>query len=193
MRLSATAIALSICLVSGLFLVLVARSVADAQVSAPAVAVGIVPPPDERQLLEVVVTNLSHRSTVGARGIGFLILDCGHALGGQGLSIDEVFAIQPPPGKDASVTVINGVDADNDAGPAVLGFTGFGDRESTSFAIVPDNWSPRHFNVKREHLQGCVFQIVFSGRDELRGYGVLKLQDAESLRAVIRQQYPPVP
>lgn len=151
----------------------------------PVIASATLAAPNSSTRINVTITNLSNQSTIGARDIRTVILDCHRAFVRRALTIDQVFAVQAPPGGTATVTT--GQDRD-DVGPAVLTFTDFNAGESVRFSLDPDTWNNSNFDARRKDMAGCRVAVVFFPAGNLRGQGAMRLLPDGSVQAAITQR-----
>ena len=130
------------------------------------------------------LTNLSNQSTIGARDIRAVIIDCFPAAVRRSLTIDAVTVTSPPGG---TATVTTGNDAD-DVGPAVITFTDFNAGESVTVTLDPDTWINPLAAPTRRQMVGCQVELVFFPANNLRGDGTMRLLSDGSVQAAIVQR-----
>jgi hypothetical protein len=155
----------------------------------PTIAVASLPAPSSSTDIRLTVTNKSSASTIGARDIQAVIVDCFGALNGDALTIDDVFSVTPPPGGSASVNVGSG----STVGPAVLTFTGFNNGESSAFNLDPDTWNDPAFGATRLQMGGCRIEVVFvrlGAETPLRASGLLVHKASDQMVANLKQVNP---
>jgi hypothetical protein len=155
----------------------------------PTIAVASMPAPSSSTDIRLTVTNKSGASTIGARDVQAVIVDCFGALNGDALTIDDVFSVTAPPGGSASVNVGTG----STMGPAVLTFTGFNNGESSAFNLDPDTWDNAAFGATRLQMGKCRVEVVFvrlGSETPLRASGFLVHTSTDKMVAKLLQVNP---
>ncbi len=165
------------------------QPVAIEPTAGPIIAVASLPAPSNSFDIRLTVTNSSGVSSLGARDIQAVQVDCFGALNGDSFTIDDVFSVAAPPGGTAAVAVGSGTDV----GPAVLTFTGFNNTESSAFNLDPDTWDNSSFGATRLQMSGCRIEVVFErigAETPLRASGVLAHKPNDKVVANLKQVNP---
>ena len=155
----------------------------------PTIGVASLPAPGSSPDIRLTVTNKSGSSTIGARDIQAVEVDCFGALNRDALTIDDVFTVTPPAEGTATVAVGTG----STVGPAVLTFTGFNNTESTAFNLDPDTWDNPSFGATHAQMAGCKIEVVFvrvGAETPLRASGVLANKATGKTLANLKQVNP---
>lgn len=152
----------------------------------PTIASLTIPGPSTSSSITSTITNLSAASTIGARSIQAVQLNCFNALAKQSLTMDSVSVVTSPAG--GTTTVTTGNDAD-DVGPAIMTYTSFDSLDSASFSLDPDTWDNPSFGATVGNMAGCRVEVIFNGPGNLRGAGTLKLLPNGSIQSAIKQTH----